>query len=279
MKTILYATDCSAHSASTLQYVHYLGKQLHLDVIVLHVFDIPSFPGTTMIRSMREMEKNAYQEQKSVLNAYCEKHLGKDLGKLNIKTDVIYNASITEGILKKATELSADLLIIGTKDEHNQRGFLAGDIAKKLLTIIPIPLLVVPKDTFPKQIDTVVYATDFEEDDIWAIDQLTQLIKPFGSKIYILHISKSQVEDEHHMSWFKEMVQQTISYEHMEFINEVSNNIYEKLTTSLKDKKADLVVLLERKDRSLFKKVFHKDLVKHVESHTVIPLLSFNARN
>ncbi len=277
MKTILYPTDCSEHSIPALLYAYNLSNKLQADLIVLHVFDIPSFPGTSMIRSLQQIEKNAFEEHQEVLNTYCKKHLSYMPSRSNVRIEVVKNISITEGILAKTKELQVDMLIIGMTDKHSNRGVLTGDIAKELITRSLCPLLVVPNNFHAEPIKRIVYATDFEESDILAIDKLTEVALPFQSKINVIHIStKDNDEERNQFAWFKEMVLQKVKYKNIEFNLVISDNIYEKLKTYLHDIKADLVVLLEREDIGMFKKLFHRDLVKQLESHTDIPLLSFN---
>ncbi len=277
MKTILYPTDCSEHSISALQYAYSLSTRLNVDLIVLHVYDIPSFPGTSMIRSLQQIEKNAFEEHKNLLKAYCEKHLGPQSDKIDVRIEVVKNLSVTDGILSKAKELFVDMVVIGMKDEHSTRGLLTGDIAKELIDKSSCPILVVPKSFKAEQIKRIVYATDFEESDIRAINRLIEVAQPYESKINVIHISAKDSEDEKSkMAWFKELVLQKIKYKNIEFDLIISDNIYEKLRSYLTNLKADLVVMLEREDAGLFKKLFHRDLVKQVETHTDIPLLSFN---
>ncbi|MFD2564421.1 universal stress protein [Aquimarina rubra] len=278
MKTILYATDYTDHSLSALQYAYDLSTRIKAQLTILHVFDIPSFPGTTIISPLSKTVKRAYAEQNSIIKTYCAKHLGNDFENNNVKTSVIKHMSVVDGILEKGKSLSADMLIIGIKDENSKRGILEGDIAKTLITKAPCPLLVIPDNSSAKQIKHLVYATDFEERDIFAIEKLAHLASPFNAEIHIVHIStKDTEEEENKMAWFKEMVEQNVDYPNLDFDNLVSDTIYEKLNTYLKDKKADLVSLLEREDKGFLKKLFHRDLVKKVESHTSIPLLSFNS--
>ncbi|WP_299441449.1 universal stress protein [uncultured Aquimarina sp.] len=278
MKTILYATDYTDHSLSALQYAYDLSTRIKAQLIILHVFDIPSFPGTTIISPLSKTVKRAYAEQNSIIKTYCAKHLGDDFEDNNVKTSVIKHMSVVDGILEKGKSLSTDMIIIGIKDENSTRGLLEGDIAKTLITKAPCPLLVIPDNSSAKQIKNLVYATDFEERDIFAIEKLAHLASPFDAEIHIVHIStKDTEEEENKMAWFKEMVEQNVDYPNLDFDNLISDSIYDKLNTYLKDKKADLVSLLEREDKGLFKKLFHRDLVKKVESHTSIPLLSFNS--
>ncbi len=279
MKTILYATDYSDNSVSALHYACDLSEKLKANLIVLHVFDTPSFSGTYMLRPLKQIEKNAYEEQLAVLNTYCKKNIGEKLNRINVQMEVIHNVSILKGIMKKTKELDVDLVIIGMKDKHSNRGFLMGDIAKSLLTKISCPTLVVPNKSNIQTIKNIVYATDFESDDILAIENLISLALPFLAKIHIIHISsKEEYKGKDQMLWFKDLLKQKVDYKHLEFEFIISDSIFEELTSYLDKVNANLIVMLERDERSFLKKIFHKDLVKRVESQTEIPLLSFNAK-
>lgn len=278
MKHILYATDYTDHSLVGLQYAYDLSTRLRAKLTVVHIFDIPTFSGITMIRPLQQTQKRASAEQRVILEAYCAKHLGKISDNENVKTEVLKHISVADGILKMIKKLAIDMTIIGIKDKYSKRGFLEGDIARTLITKISCPLMVIPKNSNVTKIKNIVYATDFEEDDIFAIKRLTEIAVFFEATIHVVHISSEEKdEDKNQMVWFKEMLFQKVSYPHIEFDILVSDNIYYKLNEFLKSLDADIIALLERDEQSLLKRIFHKDIVKQMESHTTIPLLSFTS--
>ena len=58
-----------------------------------------------------------------------------------------------------------------------------------------------------------------------------------------------------------------------------SEEIFPVLYDYLHEVKADLIAMLERGEKGLAKKIFHRDLVKKMESMSDIPLISFNDIN
>ncbi|WP_178985577.1 hypothetical protein [Winogradskyella helgolandensis] len=58
-----------------------------------------------------------------------------------------------------------------------------------------------------------------------------------------------------------------------------SNNAFKELKIYFGASNADLMVMLERHSNNFSSKVFHRDLIKRMESYGKIPLLSFNAKN
>ncbi|PTM09354.1 MAG: hypothetical protein DA407_06040, partial [Bacteroidetes bacterium] len=58
-----------------------------------------------------------------------------------------------------------------------------------------------------------------------------------------------------------------------------SEDVFDTLKTYYRNSKADLIAMLEREDSGFTSKVFHRDLVKRMETYGKIPLLSFNAKH
>jgi len=276
MKNILYATDCSKHDTHTLQYALMLSDVLKANLTVLHIFSLPPIAVKT-IRPKKYLSEHAHDEQLLVLKSYCANHL-KD-----IETDAIITYkvkeedSVTDGILSEAVALSPDLLIVGMKDEHTARGSFTGSIAKALIKKVAAPLLIVPSTKPFQKIKTLVYATDFEEADFLAIKKLINIAKHFDTIIKIVHITNNDeyaVSDK--MAWFKEMLFEKTSYRNMTFDIVINDNIYEGLRVYIDTVSADMIALLEREQDGFLKKLFHKDLIKKMESKIAIPMMSIN---
>lgn len=279
MKTLLYATDCSKHDAETLRYAYQLSNTLKTKLIVLHVFDIPPISVST-IRPRKLLRKAAYEENLDVLKQYCSKHLKDTLKKTNIRFEVQEHISVSEGVLSKIKELSPDVLLVGMKDEHTARGLFSGSIAKALIEKVSCPLLIVPNTKPFKKIMTIAYATDFEEGDIYALQKLVEIALPSKAKIKIVHIpTKDEYAGDDQMEWFKEMLNQKITYKNIDFEIVNYDTAYEGLRTYIDTNKIDIIALLEREEGGFLKTLFHKDLIKKMESNITIPILSFNNRN
>ncbi len=279
MKTILYATDFSKHDAETLRYAYQLSNTLKTKLIVLHVYDIPPISVST-IRLRQQLSKSAFEENLEVLKQYCSNHLNETLEKKNIRFEVLEHISVSEGVLTIIKKLSPDILLVGMKDEHTSRGLFSGSIAKALIEKVNCPLLIVPNTKPFKEIMTIVYATDFEEGDILAIKKLVEIATPSSAKIKIVHIpTKDEYAGDDQMEWFKEMLNQKITYKNIVFEIINYDSTYKGLRSYINNHNVDIIALLEREKRGLLKTLFHKDLIKKMESKITIPMLSFNNRN
>lgn len=276
MKTILYATDCTRHATPALRYAHKLSEKLNAKLIVLSVYDLPPVLVST-IRAPKHLAKMAAEEHMMVLHNYCSRYL-KDGMTADISLDVVESSSISEGILKRCLALQPDLLILGMKDEHTLRGYFSGNIANAILADCPCPVIMVPNQLRYRKLRTLVYATDFEERDIRAIQKLVKLATPYEAEILVVHIpTKEEYAGMDQMEWFEELLQQQVDYPNIRFHMIFADSVQEGLGVYVQDVRADLLAMLQRNSsRTFFGKLLHRDQVKAMENRSKIPILSFN---
>ena len=277
MDTILYATDCTKNSISTLNYAKNLSETLNAKLIVLHIYDIPPVR-TSNIRSSEQLHKLSMIEQKEVLEDYCIKNLNQDLSQSQLICEVAQNTSIIKGIIDRIRKGNIDLLVIGMKDEHSDRGFLSGNIANKLIDKKLCPLLIIPPYYNYKKLKKIAYASDFESSDIIAIEKLSAIAEYYDAEIEVVHIpTKEEYTAMQQMEWFKELLEVQVQYKKISFHMVLANNIEEGLRMHIRDENADILGMLERENKSVFAAVFNKDTVKKMESLATIPILCFNS--
>ena len=283
MKTILYATDYSENSVAALKYAYSLSKTIQASLKVIHIFDYPTMLDDFSLKAedaFPDIEGDAFKKHHSKLTNFCKEHLGTDFEEMNVNVEAIEDKSVVKGIVSKANEIDAFLIITGIKGGSALREVIMGSTAKHLIEESPCPVLSIPKDTGHTQIENIIYATDFEEEDLGAIDKLTEIAEPLNAKIRIVHISplketlgigqKKDMEDKIH---------KYIEYPNLELDILYSDDVFNDLKIYFGKANADLIAMLERESKSLSSQVFHRDLVKRMESYGKIPLISFNAKN
>ncbi|MDP3359197.1 MAG: universal stress protein [Lutibacter sp.] len=279
MKTILFATDYSKNAVTAIKYAHRLSSKLGANLLVIHVYSLPMMLGLEFDIFYDELEKTTQKENNAKLKNFCKKHLGKDLAEMNVKTDAFENLSVAHGILIKAAEHKAFMIVIGMKKESAIKELFMGDTSMSLIEKAPCPVLLVPKNA-TEDLNKIVYATDFEQEDIGAIFKLAQIAKKFDAKITVIHIAPSILGDGNlKMEWFKEMVQQKVTYKKIKFKVLFSEEIFGTIKMYLDSNNIDMVAMLEREKSGFLKKLFQRDMVKEMESFGKIPLLSFNEAN
>jgi len=141
IKKILYATDFSESSlpaaVSTLTLAKLSGAAVH----VLHV--IGEFadrrkslvPQEAMTLLEREVEIHVVKE----MEEFCQEQFS---GKIPYTTEVVLGRPFEE-ILRKAEELSVDLIIVGTHGRTGLERVIVGSTAERLVRKSPVPVLTV----------------------------------------------------------------------------------------------------------------------------------------
>ena len=283
MKTILYATDYSENSVPALKYAHTMSSKMKVKLLVVHVFDYPTMLDNLSLKgedAFPDIEGNAIRKHLSKLHTFCTQNLKGELDELNIEIEAIENKSVVKGIISKANEMEVFLIITGMKGGSALREIIMGNTTKHLLEKSPCPVLSIPQDASHTQIETIVYATDFEEEDLGAINRLVEIAKPLNAKIKIVHISSlEEVVGKRQMKNIEEKIHKHIKYPNLELDILYSDDVFNDLKIYLGKANSDLIAMLERESKSLSSQIFHRDLVKRMESYGKIPLMSFNAKN
>ena len=277
--TILYATDCSKNSISTLHYAQKLALQLSAKLVVLYVYDIPPIAGKT-IKTEEQIQRGLKEEKLQLLKSYCHENSVEKTEDLTMFLTSEYGASISHTIMEYTLHLDCNLLIIGMKDEHTKRGVFSGNIANSLLRHINCKMMIVPNTFEFSAITSIVYATDFEEEDIKAIHQVLQLFKMQNIEIKVVHVdTNTNTKGKEQMEWFKEMVFEKVEDSTISFNVINAKTVPQGLRMFIGDENPNLIALLEREEPTILKKLFHKDLIKTMESQIRIPVLSIKQKS
>ncbi|MEJ2584062.1 MAG: universal stress protein [Robiginitalea sp.] len=279
MKTLLYATDYSDNSAAALRYAFQLSKALQARLVALHVFDYPTVLQTEVHEPFPHLEEDAFEEHQKKLRTFCDARL-KDPGwEATVKLEVVESKKVSEAVADKALELGAYLLVVGMKGGSALREFLMGNTTKKLIAEAPCPVLSVPEGTSFSGLDNIVYATDFEEEDIAVLELLVALAAPLDASVRALHIAcEKEFAGAQRKEWFTDRLKD-LDYRKLSFEAKTSEDTFDTLRVFLGDHNADLVVMLEREKGSLLRRIFHRDMVQRMEAYGRIPLLAFHEKN
>lgn len=278
MKTIVYATDFSENSRNALAFAYQLSRKAAAQLVVLHIYDTPTIlnspPNTP---TFQELDKSIKANNIKLLEKFYTKNLGEEPMQNNIRFEARFDSSALKGIIAFTEEINPDLLVLGTKGASKLHEILMGSTAMGLIKKVTCPVLTVPYNVKYQPLTSLVFATDFEDGDVIIIKKLTEIAAMFNAIVTIVHVTtEKEYAGNEKMEWFKEQIVIGVKYPKLKFELLVSNDVYERLNSYLMENDIDLIAMFERKRESIFKDWFHKDLVKQIEFHVKVPLLSFN---
>lgn len=281
MKSILYATDFSMASASALRYANNLSQMLGMRLVITHVYDLPTILGTQLQAPFPDLRKDTGGHERKRLIDFYERIIGEETDRPEeVVFEPVENMSVLSGIISKATDWHARLIIVGMKGESALKDLVMGSTAKKLIDKAPCPVLTVPSNHHLEKLTDLVYATDFEVEDIKALEKVVELAEVWQADIRVVHVTADKdYAGNPQMEWFREMVSNKIDYDRIHFEVLESDNIVSSLEKYSENRHAGMIAMLERIQKGAAKKLFHRGHVKQMASRNQLPLLSFNERN
>ncbi|MGD9287753.1 MAG: universal stress protein [Desulfobacterales bacterium] len=147
IKKILYATDLSPNSAYAFRYAINSAKKHDAGVIILHVVQerAPFFEEERLKTISDEKVAEAMDQIKDRLRILSEKERKEDPQ----SADRVLSIEVCKGyppeeILRKADELSCDVIVMGTHGKGIIRHSFLGSTAQKVLRRVRKPVFIIP---------------------------------------------------------------------------------------------------------------------------------------
>ena len=288
-RRILVPYDFSPHAENAALYALKIATKMKADIQLLHVyfdpgvipfsqfesFNITLFPDDTE----KAMEKETAEKLEAFSNrlkAILKQHRIKGV---NIFYDWVKGSTINN-ILSYIKIYKPGIVIMGTRGSERESFRLLGSVTAKIMKKANVPVLAVPKDyssthlTPPKK---VLYATELNASDYWALSKLSTFVKPFGAKIFCLHISEEiEKSEEVYLHKLKNFMQKTLGVEKLECGLLECLDPQLGLDDFIKEKEIDLVVMTTRQHR-LISRFYTSDVSQKFLFQSSIPLMVFHA--
>ena len=274
MKRLLCPIDFSEVSLNALEFAVVIGEKENSNLTLLNIFSPKDF--NTILGS-----DHVNDEYDDLLNI-AEKKLqaiSNEIWKISKKKGLLacdYKlkpGKIVDVLSELADEDKSELIIIGTTGHSAYERKYIGGKAEKIIQHTHCSVLCVPENINFHGIKRIVYATDYQEEDKLAIQQLIDLAKVLKAEVEILHISHhDDTIDKAMYEEFKRELMSFVNYKKISFNRMVFKHVAEGLNEYMKEKNADLLVLLNKK-LNFLESLFHLSLTHHLDKFTDYPLM------
>lgn len=190
LRRIVAATDFSAFSERAVQRAARIAKQHQAEMHLLHVVrPLDLYPGLTLTpdefgHSDQDLQQ-AEQTRLDVLAAALSKQFG-----IRIHPVTRIGRAHTE-IAAYAQEVSADLMVSGSRGESTLMDLFLGSTASRLLRVAACPVLIV-KNPADEAYRKVLAAVDFSPVSAAVVSHAISLAD--GAQVEALHVLGSEVE-------------------------------------------------------------------------------------
>ena len=276
MKTLLIPTDFSVAAENALVYAFELNKIINAKIILFHSYFIP-IPATDIPISALD-DKEIRNESMNKLRDLKKKMLDLFPG-YPFDIDLQVSEGVTpDEIARMAKKENTGLIVMGTKGAHGLHQFLMGTNAADVILQADCPVLAIPENAGFSKPGKIVFATNFDDRELFHIEETIRFAKQFGAEVILLHVSTGDYSKEvgfHSIGYFLNRLKEDSGYSRISFKLLEDKHVEEAIRVYLENIHADILAISNR-HRSFFRKTFDPSLTKKLAYHTQIPLLAFH---
>ena len=204
MKKIIVPIDFSEHSEYALRTAAELARKNKAELLALHMLEMSD---VLLIKSDSEQQQKTVFFLKLVEKRF-EEFLRKDYLSGITVTPIVKHFKVFSEVNDVAKEQDADLIVMGSHGSSGFREFFVGSNTERVVRNADIPVLVVKSDLATTDFETVVFATNFDEECVRPYLNATKLFDGLGAKLKLLYVNlpnehfKSSVEIEKKIAEF-----------------------------------------------------------------------------
>ncbi len=270
MKKILFPTDLSPHAKTVFEYALAIAKKTDASItlfsahgrpnIALEDIEVQEERGETVIKNLRK---------------FVADHLPDSYKDIEFE----YEARIAypgEGIVKAALETEPDLIVMGMRDRTNDIGARFGSSAFDTIREVKCPVLAIPPAMDFVPIKNLVYAVDFEFEDLPVINNLLQWGQVLQTDVHILHVFERGEQEQVVKDKMSVLSGAYFDNPRLHF-DLLKGKFQEVIDDYLEEKAAGALVMLSHRRRFL-ERVFLPSKTIKMARKLNLPLLVYKAR-
>jgi len=186
---ILVPTDFSKQAEDALQVAAILAKRYDAEIYLLHMLELPlqlvdgglSNSNTSQLPEALFFMKLAHQKFQTMMSQPF-------LEGITVHEKAEFDGAF-EGIMDYAQQYNADLIVMGSSGGSNTKGLLVGSNTEKVVRYANIPVLII-KDTHESfKVKKLVYACNFEEENLKAYRRAIEFAEHMKIPIHMLYVN------------------------------------------------------------------------------------------
>ncbi len=274
MKTILVPVDFSPASLNAVRYAAPLAAVFGSKLILLHIF--PS--RLVEIGISPEMQADILEQEETKARVSFSKIEAQIPPEIRAQIEIDYQTIIgpaQEEILFASDALTPDLVVMGMRGGNHVAKKILGSTAAAVVQHSNFPVMIVPRHAHYRPIRHIAFATNFEDEDLVAIDQLLKFAARFGAKVHCVHIrqnGKAQdifKQEIMHKAFEHDVIMHNIDFDTLNY-----TEVVEGLNQYVRKNGIDMLVMLTHQ-RGLYNQLFYQRYTRRMVVQSEVPLWAF----
>lgn len=283
MKKILVLTDFSDNAAKASEIAVEFGKKLNANILLFNSYSklptIASYAGGSWAVD-EVMHKQGHSKNHLSLVAENLQNIPVKNG-IEPEMPTITYLSEEGDLGSNVAEISKlnniELIMMGARDKTSHENILFGSDTKSVLRKAKRPVLFIPAKFDLEKLNKVVFATDFEADDMVAIKYLLKLGGLFNFKLEIVHVSglKKEAPDEDELTFMNQF--KKIRYENISYQNIKGADIVNRLNRFIAETDAGMLAMVHHQE-SFLMDILRESITRKALLNQKIPMMIFPSK-
>ena len=275
MKTILFPTDFSKNAAHAARYAGMVAKLFDANIVLLHVYHIPMVPAYNTSFEVKDTIVQNENDIKEELQTFATELMkNSNLANERIIQKIEYGFA-SEKTVEIADSMNVDLIVMGTKGASDMLDKWLGTHAQDVIKNAKCPVLTIPNDVPIDYPQRILYAADFKDDEIHAVQKVLDFAKFLGATCKVMHVHEGFEPNIGHI------VEETIKDLENKFKDEDvtvqqfhRDDTIEGIETYIKTYAPDVLAMAIH-EKSFLDDIFTTSISQHFIQAAKIPMLTF----
>lgn len=287
MKTNLLLLDSYEDIENLIHFAFKFSEHYKQNLKIYYVFDFSWMTQTATVgatgyasssiinaeKSISEEFKTADSKIRDIVANYLKKH------SVSFPIDINVSRKNRIDIIKSELEENSDLMVL-ISNHQNYSAITNGLVTyPKLVEHVNCPVLIVPDNIEQSEMRNVVYATNYNPEDIQSLKHLSFFMKKSENfHLTIMH-NEPDFNYREKLKWngFQNVVQKEIGTDNIDFALIKDKDFISGLDKFASESNPDLLVILNEK-KGFLKDLFTKSNTKNVLTHFDKPLLVYHEK-
>lgn len=270
---ILFPLNNSVRNEGAFAFLADITAKVKTEIHVLHSYlkpvPVSDIPKDYWEKESAEAEINAKETLLAFVNI-----LKNSCPEAEVSGDI--RAGEKEDVIKKTVkERKTDLLLIVRKASHGLSSELFSTLSD-ILEKAECPVFIFPENHQYKGLHKMLFATQFSDEDIEAVNFLAGLAAPLKSKITIVNVyDQPEVVERLVSGEFERMIREKTDYPHIDFLNKKGESPEVVLDEMIPETNASFISMSSR-HRNILGKLYSPGLTWKMISEGQLPVLAFH---
>ena len=282
LNKILCPIDFSESSLNAVEFAAKLGAAHQASLTLIHVFTEEEFGSALSSQKLPDRFKqndidNLVGHAEDMIRHLADEVYRMERGQGLAACDYHFTyGPLERQIVDYAEKHQYSMIVMGTSGVKDVFEEYVGSNTVKTIDRAHCPVLCIPITASYRPPTKIMYATNYQEEDVEALARLALFAEAFQATVHVVHmcrdrnlIEKATYED------FQEQIKSAVTYTKIQFEEmECEGDTVHGIDQYAIENKMDMVALLHRR-RSFFERLFERSKVKDISYFATYPVLVY----